>query len=77
MALPDTGANISCIPPELCREMGFKIKDLEKEDLPATTADKTPLGVLGKTEFRVKLGEFQAKTIVRVVKNLTRPILSL
>ena len=52
MALPDTGANISCITPELYREMGFKIKDLEKEDLPATNADKSPLGVLGKAISR-------------------------
>jgi len=77
MALPDTGANISCIPPELYLEMGFKIKDLEREDLPAKTADKTPLGVIGKMKFRVKLGEFQTEAIVRVVKNLARPILSL
>jgi len=57
--------------------MGFKIKDLEREDLPAKTADKTPLGVIGKMKFRMKLGEFQTEAIVRVVKNLARPILSL
>ena len=76
-ALPDTGANISCITPELYKEMGLKLKDLEKEDLPARTADKTPLGVLGKAKFRVTLGKFQTETIARVVKNLSRPILSL
>jgi hypothetical protein len=76
-ALPDTGANISCITPELYKEMGLKLKDLEKEDLPARTADKTPLGVLGKAKFRVTLGKFQTETTARVVKNLSRPILSL
>ena len=75
-ALPDTGANVSCISPSTLKLLGLSTNDLEKEEREPSSADGTTLKVVGRISLKVKFGRFFTTEPFFVVAKLRRPILS-
>ena len=78
-ALPDTGANMSCISPATLNRLGQSVTSLESTRIKPTTADNSPLKVLGSIQLLVKQTGLPHPVSVRffVIKDLKTTILSL
>jgi hypothetical protein len=75
-ALPDTGADISCIAPSTLKLFGLSTKDLQEEHRNPSAANGTALKVLGKIPLTATYRNFFSTEPFFVIENLSRPILS-
>ena len=75
-ALPDTGADISCIAPSTLKLFGLSTMDLQEEHRNPSAANGTALKVLGKIPLTATYRNFFSTEPFFVIENLSRPILS-
>ena len=76
-ALPDTGANVSCIAPSELELLGFKMSELQSERRFPSSADGSKLNVLGQLALEVTLGQFSTTVSLLCCEELvtTNPVI--
>ena len=76
-ALPDTGANVSGIPPNFLTKLGLSVNNLDKESRSPAAADARALQTLGTLQVEMEHQGITTKQTLFVIKELSKPILSL
>ena len=76
-ALLDTGANVTALPFEFLCGFGLSERDLSPELKQAKAANGAVLKVAGTLQFKVKFREVVVETVVFVIRDLEKPILSM
>ena len=75
-ALPDTGANITALQPEILPMLGMSVHNLNEETRIPTSADGSVLKTLGSVPIGIKKNNFYVHVDAYVIDGLQQPILS-